>query len=164
MANVDIFGVSQDRYKQAAQSFIEKMKVIQKKDKALAERAEGAENIAEAWLDPGKKFIALAPNGQVVGLMILENKQDHLKMHDICTDPTTKGVGFELMKRAVNESQKHGHAGKIKLSDMSGSNFYRRLGFTQDEGEKLAMTLVPDETNGLWVRVKETGMRQWTVQ
>lgn len=125
---VDIFLVRQGAYTQAAQAFIANMRLIG------TDRAEQAERIADGYgHQANMKFFAFTRGSDthgLAGLMVINIKDAALKVEDLCTDPRTKGVGIQLIERAVLESVKLGKGGRLILSDMSGSDFYDKLGFT----------------------------------
>lgn len=122
--------VGDDTYEANAKSFIAAMKTLSNIPK---ERIEGAERVANEYATKGVKYIVTDYEGVagVVGLMILkECEEDNcFKIEDICTHPCTKGVGRKLVEHAVNVSYNYGYMGQLKIADMSGSDFYDKLGF-----------------------------------
>jgi len=114
-------------YAEAAQAFIAAMTQIG------SDRATQAAQIAEGYGHPADmKFFAFtrgADTHGLAGLMVLKVKDTAIKVEDVCTDPRTRGVGIQLIERAVLESVKVGKGGRLTLSDMSGSDFYDQLGF-----------------------------------
>ncbi len=162
---IDIYKVSQVHYIEAAKTFIKQLETFVK-GKNLTEgeiaQAEGALNIAESYLTTGPnvhKFIALKiSGGLVVGLMTLKTEPTEVKVDDICTTPTEKGVGKKLIERAVQFSEKLGKNGRLTLTDMSkpretgGKTFYDALGFMAVPGEQLMKKLNPNTAVDKWAK------------
>ncbi|AKE60027.1 GNAT family N-acetyltransferase [Citrobacter farmeri] len=129
--------VDPDAYDTSARSFIAAMDILLKAKTVSKERIESAQRIADEYKTAGTKFIVTDYEGVagVVGLMILSDNKDEkcFKVEDVCTHPCTKGVGLALIQHAVNFSSDFGYMGKLMLTDMSGGNFYDRLGFISSD-------------------------------
>lgn len=92
--------------------------------------------------------------GLVVGMLLMQRDG---YVEDLIAHPGTEGCGATLLEYAVNVSQQHGEAGRLRLDSLNGnsSGFYRRMGFVhsgppdpQTGGGK--MTLDPATRTDLW--------------
>jgi hypothetical protein len=92
--------------------------------------------------------------GLVVGMLLM---QSNGYVNDLLAHPGTEGGGATLLEYAVNVSQQHGGAGRLRLASLNGnsSGFYRKMGFVHSEPPDPQtgggnMTLDPTTRADLW--------------